>query len=136
MNRPQRYPFAAVSFKAWTVGTTGIAYPADLPGDIETPDQAATMAGAIHKDSVIVLHTNDALRFEKRHTVSIYTVKRSTKKGTWRAAYDGGRPVFVGNLEAHLVTRFNVAAGFSPIEPPDCIADPVGRDLTLVEGGQ
>lgn len=130
MNRPQPFPFAAVSFKAWKVGTTGIAYPADLVCDVETPEQAAAYAGAQHKESVLVLHSNDALRPEQRHVLSVYVIRKG--KAEYRRI--DGQTVRVEPLKADLVTRFAVAEDFSPIRPFDAFRDnAVGRDLTLVE---
>ena len=129
--RPKPFPFAAVRFKAWKVGSSGTAYPVSLPDCVETADEAATMANAQHKESVLVLHSNDALRPEKRHVLSVYVIRKG--KAEYRRI--DGQTVRVEPLKADLVTRFAVAAGFAPIRPFDAFCDnPVGLDLTLVEG--
>lgn len=133
--RPFTDAFPALAFKAWRVGQggNGIAIPADLPDGIETAEQAAAHAGANHKDSVIVLASDDARRPEQRHIVHVYLIKKSSTKGFWRDAYDGGRKLFEGKLEPTLISRFAVNPGFDPVRPFDAFHDdPVGRDGTLV----
>lgn len=54
--------------------------------------------------------------------VWFYTVKKSTKRGRWRAAHDGGRKVFEGNLELVKVGEMTFDA-FAPRRPFDALRD-------------
>lgn len=121
-----------VTFKAWRLRERE-SYPAKLlsPASFdEARDQALALTGWNAKDTMAVLR-EDAGR--NKRTLRLYQIKRSTKRYSYRAATDGGRPVRVGALEATLISEAQVHA-FEPVEPFDAFRDdPVGRDLTLVE---
>lgn len=121
----------SVTFKAWKLGENE-SYPATLhaPEDFgEAVDQALALMSWNAKDVLAVLRI-DAGR--KQQTLRLYAVKRSTKRYAYRAAYDGGKPVRVGALEAVLISEAAVES-FKPVEPFDAFRDnAAGRDLTLV----
>jgi hypothetical protein len=123
----------AETWSAWRLGERE-SLPIDL-GAAETLDEAllAAMGRVTDSGQIVAIQHSHAGR--RQHTLWQFRVTRSTKKGTWRAATDGGRPVFVGKLEAKLLCKTALAAPFEPVEPFDAFRDdPVGRDLTLIEG--
>lgn len=66
-----------------------------------------------------------------------FTAKKSTRKGRWRDALDGGPRVFEGKIELHCVGEMEVNA-FEPTPPfrvtrETTHAEIVGHDLTLVD---
>lgn len=126
-----------VTFRAWC-GTVPIE---DCDGltQAESFEEAiaAALPHSVHKSVVSVLR-EDAGRNERE--VRFYRIKQSTKNGYWRAAYDGGRKVFVGNLEPVLIHALPMLA-FEP-KPPFRVtretthAEIVGIDPNLVEQPQ
>jgi hypothetical protein len=118
-------PLPAVTFRAWRDDR-----PVDVPADAQSIDEIA-QALANRKGAVITIHRIDAGR--NTQTVAFYTVRASSKRYSWRPAYDGGRPVKVPALEPHLLHALDVRA-FEPVEAFDALRDDaVGRDLQLVE---
>jgi hypothetical protein len=140
MNAPEtlrRFDAAVTTLRAetWTAWRLGEreSLPIDL-GQPETLDDAlmAAMGRATDAGQIIAIQRSHAGR--RQHTLWQFRVTRSTKKGTWRAATDGGRPVFVGKLEAKLLCEVALAAPFAPVEPFDAFRDdPVGVDRDVVE---
>lgn len=130
--RPIRMaPERAVTFRAWRDNREVV----NCPGldDAQTFEEAinAVAPGSPHKSAVSVL-LDDAAR--GRRQLNVYQIKKSSKRGHWRAAYDGGRPVFEAEMEGHLVMSIPVDA-FEPTRLFDAFRDdPVGCDRTLVEG--
>lgn len=124
----------SVTFSAWKLGEQQ-SYPATLhsPEDFaEAVDQALALMAWNAKDVLAVLRT-DAGRGRK--TLRLYQVKRSTKRFAYRAAYDGGKPVRVGALEAVPLIETAVRE-FAPVEPFNAFRDnAVGIDRSVVEGG-
>jgi hypothetical protein len=141
MNAPEtlrRFDAAVTTLRAetWTAWRLGEreSYPLDL-GQPETLDDAlmAAMGRATDAGQIVAIQRSHA--GSRKHTLWQFKTSRSTKKGTWRDAYDGGRRVFVGKLEAKLIVGpVALAAPFAPVEPADVLADPVGRDLQLISG--
>lgn len=125
-------PVNAEQWSAWRLGERE-SYPIEL-GSPETLDEAVRQALtgiAFHpKDTLAVLYTHAGLR---KSTLWLYAIKRSTKRGTWRDSANGGRRVFVGNLEPVLTLQTEVAA-FAPTLRFDAFRDDaVGVDRQLVE---
>jgi hypothetical protein len=140
MNAPEtlRHFAAAVTtlraetWAAWRLGERE-SLPIDL-GAAETLDDAllAAMGRVTDSGQIVAIQHSHAGR--RQHTLWQFRVTRSTKKGTWRPAYDGGRPVFVGKLEPKLLCEVAMAAPFAPVEPFDAFRDdPVGVDRSVVE---
>jgi hypothetical protein len=140
MNAPEtlRHFAAAVTtlraetWTAWRLGERE-SLPIDL-GQPETLDDAllAAMGRVTDSGQIVAIQHSHAGR--RQHTLWQFRVTRSTKKGTWRPAYDGGRPVFVGKLEPKLLCEVAMAAPFAPVEPFDAFRDdPVGVDRSVVE---
>jgi hypothetical protein len=122
----------AETWSAWRLGERE-SLPIDL-GQPETLDDAllAAMGRVTDSGQIVAIQHSHAGR--RQHTLWQFRVTRSTKKGTWRAATDGGRPVFVGKLEAKLLCEVALAAPFAPVEPFDAFRDdPVGVDRDVVE---
>ena len=118
----------AVTFKAWC----GNRPMRGLEGALEFADalNGCLSANSVPHKSVLTILREDAGRREKE--LRFYQIKQSTKRGTWRDAYDGGRKVFVGNLEPHLLHALAVRE-FEPVEAFDAFRDdPVGIDRSLV----
>jgi hypothetical protein len=121
----------AETWAAWRLGERE-SLPIDL-GQPETLDDAlmAAMGRVTDSGQVIAIQRSHAGR--GKHTLWQFRVTRSTKKGTWRAATDGGRPVFVGKLEPKLLCEVALAAPFAPVLPFDAFRDdPVGNDPQIV----
>jgi|GEM_PF-6119396 len=140
--RPIRMPAArAVTFKAWkaAVGGQGFdrfeAHPHDLPAHVASIEEAAQAASDClsHKESIIVLRADAALRPERRNLVSVFVVKKRSQRKFIRLAdgSTGREPEFYPDL----VSQFCVHEGFEPVRPWRAEdGNPVGCDLTLVEG--
>lgn len=123
----------AESWQAWKLGEReSDAITLDAPATLDEAVRQAIARGCWQpRDTLAVLYNHAGLR---KNTLWLFTVKRSTKHGTWRDATDGGRKVFVGRMEPHLICETAVEA-FAPVLRFDAFRDdPVGRDLTLVEG--
>ena len=121
----------AVTFRAWRENRP-VNCPALTAAQSFEEAIAAVLPGSQHKSVVSVLRI-DTGRNEQE--VRFYRLKQSTKHGYWRDATDGGRKVFVGNLEPELLHALPVLA-FEPARPFDALRDGAsGRDLTLVENG-
>lgn len=131
----------AVTFKAWSMVPGGQGYdryeafPCALPEWVETPEQAALhVAGPVaHKRSLMILRTDASLRPDRRNLVSLFCVRRRTRREYIRLP-DGttGRET---ELYPELIAQFCVADGFAPVEPWKVEdGNPVGNDLTLIEG--
>jgi hypothetical protein len=120
-------------WQAWRI-TEHQTYPIalDRPETLkEAQDQAVAAVCWNRGEALAIQHSHDGAG---KHTLWLYSIKQSTKRGRWRAAHDGGRPVFVGNFEPHLIAKTALAVPFAPVEPFDAFRDdPVGRDLSLVE---
>jgi hypothetical protein len=122
----------AETWTAWRLGERE-SLPIDL-GQPETLDDAlmAAMGRVTDSGQVIAIQRSHAGR--RQHTLWQFRVTRSGRKGTWRPAYDGGRPVFVGKLEPKLLCKTALAAPFEPVRPFDAFRDdPVGVDRSVVE---
>lgn len=125
-------PINAECWQAWLLGKQS-NYPIELDAP-ETLNEALSQAVAHAGNTGDTLAIQYSHTGRGKHTLWLFAVKRSTKHGTWRPAYDGGRKVFVGNLEPKQLAEMALAAPFKPVEPFDAFRDdPVGRDLTLVE---
>lgn len=124
-------PLHAESWTAWRLGERQ-SYPIELDAPASL-DDALTQAVAHCSDrgeTLAILYSHAGLR---KNTLWLYAVKRSTKKGTWRAAYDGGRKVFVGKLEPKLICE-TAMASFAPVEAFDALRDnPTGVDPALID---
>jgi hypothetical protein len=116
----------AITFKAWRNDR-----PAETPADATSIEEVAqALAATSPRGTVLTIHMIDAGR--NKQTVAFYTVRASSKRYSWRPAYDGGRPVKVPALEPHLLHCLDVHA-FAPVEAFDALRDDaVGRDLSLV----
>lgn len=102
--------------------------PCEAIGDAVT--QALERGGWQSGDTLAVQHSHAGTR---SHTLWQFRVTRSTRKGFWRAATDGGRPVFVGKMEAKLFAQVSLAAAFEPVLRFDALRDDaVGVDRSLV----
>lgn len=129
---PHVAPLNAESWQAWRLGEResnefALSSPLSL-------DDAVTQALATNK-----LHPGDTLAVLYHHagrgkrTLWLYSVKKSTKRYTWREAYDGGKPVKVHALDAKLVCETAVRS-FEPVPRFDAFRDDaVGVDRSLVE---
>jgi hypothetical protein len=125
-------PVNAESWSAWRLGEReSDALPLNAPNTLdEAVHQALTAIAFQPKDTLAVLYTHAG---RNRRTLWLYAIKRSRKRGTLRAATDGGRKVFVGNLEPVLTLQTEVAS-FAPILRFDAFKDdPTGIDRSLVE---
>jgi hypothetical protein len=139
MSRETEQFFAAVdamraeTWSAWLLGKQS-SYPIDLPR-VETLDEALSVAVRNTGDTGDMVAIQRSHAGRGKHTLWLFTVKRSTKHGTWRESYNGGRKVFVGNLEAKQAAQIELAAPFSPALAFDAFRDdPVGRDAGVIEG--
>lgn len=117
----------SVTFKAWRNDR-----PVTEPIDCACLEEAAHMlAASSPKGTVLAILMHDAGR--NKRTLALYKVRESTKRYTWRASTNGGRPVKVGALEPVLLHVLDVHA-FEPVEAFDALRDcPVGVDRSLVE---
>lgn len=116
--RPAAMP--SETYSAWLA--SGIAVDLGAPASLDAAaDLTAQRAGA--KGAFFILRTTR----EGRRYLHSYTVKRSTKRGGYRAAYDNTHAkVFEGNLEAVPAGMIQVY-GFTPVEPWQwTAADPIG----------
>jgi hypothetical protein len=133
-------------FKAWRITPKGEgnprneAGPVDLPDWVETAEQAAQSCSTCltHKACVLVLRRDDALRPALRNLVTMFYVKRRSRRGYIRL--NDGTTAREPEFYPDFVTEFCVADGFSPIEPFKMTRetthdDIAGFDRTLVEGG-
>src|SRR5690606_30095696 len=109
------------------------SYPIDL-GQPETLDDALMAALGNLSDTGQVLAIQYSHAGRRKHTLWQFRATRSRHKGFWRPAYDGGKPVFIGKLEAKPLLRVELDAPFQPREPFDAFRDdPVGVDRGLVQ---
>lgn len=138
--RPLIIPAApAVTFKAWRVGkdfARNEAHPVELPDWIETAQQAADFAMFQHKEGVLVLRSDAAERPERRNLVTVFVVKRRSRRD-YKRLPDGTLGLEPEHYAEPLM-QFCVADGFAPVEPWRWLsgADVVGIDRTLVEVGK
>lgn len=137
MNAPARpRPMSAsraITVKAW-IGNAPVI---DCPALDEAQDAQQAIAAVAprshHKAVVSVLFENAVTR---EMTLSLYRIRKSTVKGRWRDALDGGRPVFEGKLEPDLLATIPMTA-FAPKPPFDAFRDdPVGAPRDIVEVGR
>jgi hypothetical protein len=122
----------AETWAAWRLGERE-SLPIDL-GQPETLDDAllAAMGRVTDSGQIVAIQHSHAGR--RQHTLWQFRVTRSTKRGVWRDATNGGRPVFVGKLEPKLLCEVALAAPFAPVLPFDAFRDdPVGVDRSVVE---
>lgn len=107
----------ATEFRAWCDGreieSTDLRWSESFT---EAEDFAAPLTS--HK-AFVVIERIDPRGYS---FVSFYTVKKSTKRGVWREAYNGGRKVFVGNLELVRIGEMTMDA-FEPRRPFDALRD-------------
>lgn len=123
-----RMAYRAVTFRAWN-GNREIINPALQEAATWKEAEDAAAPDAAHKAFISILRTDPHMQL-----VRFYMVKRSTKNGQWRAAYDGGRKVFEGNLELKEVGEL-IVDDFAPSRLFDAIKDDAsGVDCTLIEG--
>ena len=123
----------AESWTAWRLG--------ERESDLIALNAPETLDDAVCQAmTAMSWQSGDTLAVQYRHeclgkiTLWQFTVRRSTKHGTWRDATDGGRRVFVGRMEPKLTLQIELAAEFAPVLRFDALRDcPVGCDLTLVE---
>lgn len=131
--RPAPYhPERAVTFTAWR-NSTPASNAALLAATTFDEAIEALTPHALHRSSdvVVTILRTDFGRGNK--TLALYGFKKSTKSYTWRAAYDGGRPVKVPKIVPVLLHAMDVHE-FAPVEPFDATRDdPVGVDRQLVE---
>lgn len=125
----------AVRFEAWRDNRPVEDCP-ELDNCDTLDEAAALLAGCSPKGAVLTVLMADAGRGEK--IVAFYKVQVSTKRGRWRAAYDGGRDVWEGSRVAKLIHSLPVHL-FKPVEPfrvtrDTTVAQIVGVDPTVVEG--
>lgn len=126
-------PLNAESWQAWRLGEReSLPIPLHAPATLnEAMAQALSATGWNAGDTLAVQYSHAGLR---KFTLWQFTIRRSTRNGTWRAATDGGRRVFVGNLEPKLICETALASAFAPVLRFDAFRDDaVGRDLTLVD---
>lgn len=120
----------ATVFTAWR-GNIAIENPALAAAQDFDQALAAVLDHCQPKTALFILR-DDSGRGEQ--VLRVYRIVASTKRYFYRAAYDGGRPVRVALPDAKLDAEIPVLA-FEPVAPFDALRDdPVGRDLTLVEG--
>lgn len=125
-------PIRADEWRAWRLG--------ERESDEVALNAPETLNETVRQALVgLCWHSRDVLAVQYRHSglgkimLWQFAIRRSTKRGTWRAAYDGGRKVFVGALEPKLICETALAAPFTPVLRFDAFRDDaVGRDLTLV----
>ena len=125
----------AVTFKAWRLPSTEPrfeALPVELPAHIETADEAAQWACLHAKEGVAVVRSDAAERPERRHVLSLYVVKRNANPGGYRD--EAGKWRTNPAEYPALISRVCVADDCPFVEPADALADPIGRDVTLIEG--
>jgi hypothetical protein len=124
---------AAETWTAWRLGEReSDAIELDCPATLDEAVRQAIASGPLTPgDTLAVLYTHDGLG---KRTLWLHTIRKSANRYSWRAAYDGGKPVKVHALDAKLVCETAVEA-FAPVLRFDAFRDDVvGRDLTLVEG--
>lgn len=125
----------AVTLKAWRLTSTSPRYealPVALPDYIETVEEAAQHACLHAKEGIAVLRSDAAQRPERRHLLSIFVVKRKSNPGGYR---DGRGKWRTRPAEyPALISEVCVPTDCPFVEPADVMADPIGRDRTLVEG--
>jgi hypothetical protein len=120
-------------WKAWKLGEReSIALRIGQPVDLEEALAPAVADACWQPRDILAIQRSHDGRGE--YTLWQFTVKRSTKVGTWRESSCGGGRVFVGRMEPKpLGTPVALAAPFAPVEPFDAFRDnPVGLDLSLV----
>jgi hypothetical protein len=121
------------TFEAWRALENYALESQSIAIDAATLPEAAAIA-AQHcqpRDGFSVVQTDGVTGKRVEH---VYRAKRSTRHFTERQAYDGGRPVRIGKMEAeHLFSRAMLA--FEPAPKWECTrgADVVGGDRGLVE---
>lgn len=123
----------AETWAAWRLGPS-VSYPIDL-GNPESLDEAVmqAMGQMRHPGDMLAVQCSHVGR--GRHILWQFKVQQSSKIGIWRDSTNGGRKVFVGRLEAKLLSEVALASPFAPVEPFDAFRDdPRGRDLSVVEG--
>ena len=125
-------PEPVESWQAWKLGE-GVSYPLRIgsPVDLDEALAPAVADACWQPSDVLAIQRSHAGKGE--HTLWQFTVKRSTKRGTWRESTCGGGRVFVGSMEPKPLGKpVALAAPFSPLEPFDPFEDPVGIDRGMV----
>lgn len=134
-NRAAPYhPERAVTFAAWRNSAPVKNCAALLAATTFDEAIAALTPGALHRSSDVVVSILRTDFGRGNKTLALYGFKRSSRHYTYRPALDGGRPVREAKILPVLLHAMDVLA-FEPTPPFDAFRDdPVGRDLTLVEG--
>jgi hypothetical protein len=130
MNAIRPQPMRAersITFKAWRDDRPVTA---GLPAFTCIDEAADYLAPLSPKGTVLTILMTDTGR--NKSAVAFYKVRESSKRYTWRASTNGGKPVKVGALEPQLLHVLDVLS-FVPAEAFDAFRDePTGRDFGLV----
>lgn len=122
----------AITFSAW-IGSNPVDNCAALNRAADFDEAEEAISGRLVKGVFISILRHDAGQDTKR--ARFYLAKENRRKGHYRAAYDGGRKVFVPAVELKLIFEMPMSE-FQPKRPFDALLDdPVGVDRALIEGG-